>query len=88
MSYEPTLVINKDDLSLHEDKFDKYYLLKKGSVKYTMLKYLNDIFNQGYVDSPKIGGIRLIICKPEGSKFNKAVCKQLKDWSVEYDTDI
>lgn len=84
MSYEPILVIKKNDLEKHKTELDNWAELKEGILKEKIYKYLNEVLENKY--NPKIDGIELLICQPELTSFNAAVRKVLYDWKIQFGT--
>lgn len=86
MSYEPTIIIKKEELDKHEEELDKAYY-KDGD---KALKYLRTIhleYLKSDIPAPKIDGIELILCKPELTSFNELVRDKLTELDVQYTTD-
>lgn len=84
MSYEPTILIKKSDLDKHSDKMDTYYNynVNNESEESRVIKYIKEVYKDH--DTPEIDGIKIILCRPELSSFNKAVRAKLDEWEVQY----
>lgn len=100
MSYTPTLVIVLNDLEKKAESWDREFLEIMDhsdlSDEAQAKKYLLDLLkdrkrmaneNNGYVNTPTIKGIRLLICEPEFTSANKNVRELLDDEGIEYTID-
>jgi hypothetical protein len=81
MSYEPTLVINYDDLS---DALDTY--LESGERRdedlTRVVAYLSRLVKFNAVLD--INGMNIVIGTPEFTSFNQLVRNQLDEWQIKY----
>ena len=91
MSYEPTLIISKEDLNKHQDLFEngiwQYGADKKdeatrgGEEGKTVMEYLNAVYLQKPIT---VRGVELVICSPTFSSFNKLIRNKLTELEVEF----
>lgn len=82
MSYEPTLIIKKEDLDKHADKFERFWEWDKDSDEKRLMEYLRYVYEKH--DVCEIDGIKLTICNPEFTSFNREVRERLTEWGVQY----
>jgi len=80
MSYIPTLVIKKSDLSHYENVIEKTWDYTAEDEK--VLTYLRNVYKTYPV--VKIDDLELLICQPEYASFNEMVRDQLDEWEVTY----
>lgn len=83
MGYEPTLIIKKDDLERVESVLIENTYHKDKDVQ-KVARYLLDINNNNVIE---FDGLRLVICAPETTSFNREVRDALFDLDVEYRED-
>lgn len=95
MSFEPTIVILKKDFDKNkeiivsgnwqyqgtkEKKDDEK--TRGGEGNETIMEYIKYVYEKHNVVS--IGGVKLILCNPTPSSFNKKIRKKLDDFNIEY----
>ncbi len=78
MSYEPALLINKDQLDA------KSQGIEMDAIKYPDDKAIQYVHKLSFNDSVKFMGINVITAKPEMSNFNKEVWDTLFTYDIEY----
>lgn len=91
MSYEPTILILKEDLDKNTDfivdgdwQWEEKGKYAPGKEKRKVLEFLQEILTDN--NSCSIAGIKLYVCKPEFTSFNEAVRNQLDEFEIEYTT--
>ena len=80
MSYTPTLVIKKSDLSQYENILVKTWDYPVETER--VLAYLRNVYENYSV--VKIDHLELLVCQPEFSSFNESVREWLDEWEVSY----
>lgn len=89
MSYEPTLIISRDDLRRAEDQIHSYDS-KNGSRKVKSQKLMQSLAANTYLSGLlREHGVKfkddwIILCRPELTSHNRAVRDMLDYYSIEY----
>lgn len=90
MSYEPLLIITRDDLRRHEDEICNFKFTNR-KVK-ASAKQIEKDAAYGYLarlipeHGTKIKGDWFILCRPELTSFNRSVRDVLDFYDIEYAT--
>jgi hypothetical protein len=88
MSYEPTLIISRDDLRKSENLLENFKLSPPGKNVSDRQKQRDDAYvyllklaeEQGVL----FKGMWIILCRPELTSFNRAVRDVLSYYDIEY----
>lgn len=83
MSYEPTLIIRKQQLAKHESLLEQEQWSADEETE-KVAKYLLQV--NGY-ETIKFDELELVVCSPEFTSFNLAVRGKLDELEVDYRTD-
>lgn len=83
MSYEPTLIIRKQQLAKHENLLEQEQWSADEETE-KVAKFLLQV--NGY-ETIKFDDLELVICNPEFTSFNLAVRSKLDELEVDYRTD-
>jgi len=91
MSYEPTLIISKEDLHKHEEEIENWLNQKRPKKPSEKWKRENEAYYQLMEclthEGQKIRGIEIILIKPEISRHNAEVRKLLHHFNIEFAAD-
>ena len=82
MSYEPRLVIRRNDLLLYVPILEKEQYSIYDDIA-DVAKFLLKVSNSQVI---KIGGQEMYLCHPELTYFNELVRDYLRDMEIEFDT--
>jgi hypothetical protein len=83
MSYEPRLIIRKNQLEKHRETFEQEQWDKDEEIA-KVAKFLLEVNNY---ETIKFDDIELVLCKPELTYFNDAVRGKLNDLEIDYRTE-
>lgn len=91
MSYEPTLIISKEDLHKHEEDIEKWLYQKHPKKLSEKWKRENEAYHQLKecltYEGCKIRGVEIILIKPEITQHNAEVRKLLHHFNIEFAVD-
>ena len=82
MSYEPHLIIRRNDLLLYVPRLEKEQYSIYDDIA-DVAKFLLKVSNSQVI---KIGGQEMYLCQPELTYFNELVRDYLNDMEIEFDT--
>ena len=82
MSYEPRLIIRKNDLDLYVPILEEEQYSKDEDTA-SIAKFLLMVSSSQII---KIGGQEMYLCQPELTYFNELVKIKLSEFEIEFDT--